>query len=1053
MRCFARVVVLAFSLTLATYGTASAVSSYRTQFNNKYGTSGGDNYNSVLGSCLTCHPSGSSLNSYGNDFRNNGHNFASIESKDSDNDGFINIDEINLRTFPGDPKSHPAIINYPPIADAGPTQTVGEGVRVTLNGSNSSDPDDGIASYLWEQTDGSSVNLSSPTAVRPTFTAPNVGINGESLTFQLTVTDNGNQKSTDTTIVNVTWTNDPPIADAGPDQTVNEGVTVMLDASNSMDLDDGIASYQWTQLGNNTRVTLSDNTKEQPTFTAPNVGINGESLTFQLTVTDNGNLKSTDTSIVNVTWINEPPIANAGPDQFVTAGDMVTLDGSISSDLEDGISSYLWKQTGGISVTLSSSTASQPTFTAPNVGAGGDILTFQLTVTDNGGLKSTDSCFVEVAPIEPDPTPDTTAPVISSVQVTAITDTTAVIEWTTDEPGDSLLEYGTQSASWGSYETVRNDKALVINHRVILTDLLPDNAYFFQAGSIDTYGNGPTISSEMRFMTLSIPDTEPPSISGNPTIDYANATIDLTYDEPNMQNATVESNYRFNPSLLFGSLGGSDDISQPENNIYRFFMSYIPRYTVFQVTISNVTDQAGNPVSPATVVINDIDRDGLADDWENAHGVDDPSDDPDADELTNLEEFNSHTDPTNPDTDGDNLPDGWEVTYGLDPNDATGVNGENGDLDNDGLTNYDEYSNSSSPADNNSPSLTPPTIVSSIPRSGSGITNGKLVSVDTSFAVRLKDDDGIDVTDTGSVRFTINDGVHNEYVRDLSHGNVIRVVRLASGTDTQATDFWVVYDRTNDDEYGNIYAFDKVINIKVDARDIQQGSLIQAGFDFRTESKEQENKGKGRRPKQDKTTKAGKTRITVSSSDDLDGLELKYDSDEPVTPYVRDSEEIPSLDVEGVTPVGVPVNLGPSNVFNHPVTLTIPVHGDGDPGELHLYLYDGVEWKHASGSYNRGGDVLPGGDGWIVPGSLVVHNGAESPNLEVQINHFSAAQAAFVDETIDSLSDIDVESSPGCFIATINTGFATEPYLLSLFFLAVAVLIGFVRLRGGLNRR
>lgn len=1045
MRHFARILVFAFSLTTVTFGIAFAEIPYTDMFNAEYGTSGGYNYNPQLGSCLTCHSSGSSKNAYANDWRNNGRNFANIESMDSDNDGFTNLDEIVAGTFPGDSNSKPAISNNYPIADAGPTQTVDEGVRVTLNGSNSSDSDDGIASYLWEQTGGPSVTLSSTTTVRPTFTTPNVGVSGESLTFQLRVTDNGDQQSTDECIVNVTWINEPPTADSGFDQTVNEGVMVTLDASNSMDLDDGIASYKWIQLGNNTRVSLSSDTAEQPTFTSPNVGINGESLTFQLTVADNGKLISTDTCIVNVTWINEPPFADSGSDQYVAAGDTVTLDGSGSSDVDDGIDSYLWKQTGGPSVTLSSTTATQPTFTAPNVGASGDTLTFELTVTDKGNLKTTDICDVNVAPVVPDPIPDNTAPVISNVQVTSITDTTALIEWTTDEPGDSMLEYGTQSALWGSYEATKNNAGMVINHSITLTELLPDTDYYFQVGSTDAHGNGPTISAEASFMTVSPPDTNSPSITGNPTIDYASATMDLTFNEPNMKNATIEGNYRFSPSLLFGSLGGSDNISHVGNNTYRLSMSYIPRYTIFQLTLSNVTDQAGNLVSPATVAINDIEKDGMADDWENVHGVIDPSDDPDVDELSNSEEFSNNTDPTNSDTDGDSLPDGWEVTYGLDPNDDTGINGESGDLDNDGWTNYDEYSNAYNPTDNNSPSLTPPEIVRSIPRRGSGIENGKRVSTDTSFAVRIKDDNGIDVTDTTSVRFTVNDGVNPEYVRDLSDGTVVRVVKLTSGIDTQTTDFWIVYDRMNDAEYGKSYAFDTIINIKVDARDMQKTSMTQANYNFKIESQEQKNKGKGKRPNQNKTTEAGVTTITVTSGDDLNGFELEYESDEPITPYVKDSDEIPSLDLEGVTPVGVPVNLGPPNVFNNPVTLTLPVPYDGDPGELQLYLHDGVEWNHASSSYNRGGKVLSGGDGWIVPGSLVYHEDTEPPTLEVQVNHFSAVQAAFVDDATDIIGDIGLDGTAGCFIEAINMGFPPEPYLLTLFFLAVAALTGIVR--------
>jgi len=95
---------------------------------------------------------------------------------------------------------------------------------VTLNGSNSSDPDNGIASYLWTQTAGPSVTMSGSTTGRPTFTSPNVGSGGTSLAFQLTVADNGGLKSTDICIINVSWVNQPPTANAGPNQTVEEGL-------------------------------------------------------------------------------------------------------------------------------------------------------------------------------------------------------------------------------------------------------------------------------------------------------------------------------------------------------------------------------------------------------------------------------------------------------------------------------------------------------------------------------------------------------------------------------------------------------------------------------------------------------------------------------------------------------------------------------------------------------------------------------------------------------------------------------------------------------------
>ena len=46
------------------------------------------------------------MDAYGMDFMANGRNFETTETLDSDGDGFINLDEINTLTFPGDPENH-----------------------------------------------------------------------------------------------------------------------------------------------------------------------------------------------------------------------------------------------------------------------------------------------------------------------------------------------------------------------------------------------------------------------------------------------------------------------------------------------------------------------------------------------------------------------------------------------------------------------------------------------------------------------------------------------------------------------------------------------------------------------------------------------------------------------------------------------------------------------------------------------------------------------------------------------------------------------------------
>jgi hypothetical protein len=197
-----------------------------------------------------------------------------------------------------------------------------EQTTVTLDGSNSSDPDDGIASYQWKQIAGPSVSLSNPQAVQPTFLAPDVGSDGVSFTFELTVTDFSSLQSTDTTIVNVIWLNDPPAANAGVDQTVLEKNTVTLDGSNSSDPDDGIASYRWKQVSGPS-VTLSDPTEDQPTFEAPSFDDSGDQpLVFDLTVTDSGGLQSSDSTNVSVSnFEKDNPGASGGGCFIDTAAD------------------------------------------------------------------------------------------------------------------------------------------------------------------------------------------------------------------------------------------------------------------------------------------------------------------------------------------------------------------------------------------------------------------------------------------------------------------------------------------------------------------------------------------------------------------------------------------------------------------------------------------------------------------------------------------------------------------------------------------------------------
>jgi hypothetical protein len=90
-----------------------------------------------------------------------------------------------------------------PQADADVDQVAAEFETVTLDGSSSFDPKGGTLSYQWLQTAGSPIVLSDDQAVKPTFVAPDVGANGDALTFELTVTDDVNLQSTDTVKISI----------------------------------------------------------------------------------------------------------------------------------------------------------------------------------------------------------------------------------------------------------------------------------------------------------------------------------------------------------------------------------------------------------------------------------------------------------------------------------------------------------------------------------------------------------------------------------------------------------------------------------------------------------------------------------------------------------------------------------------------------------------------------------------------------------------------------------------------------------------------------------
>ena len=263
-------------------------------------------------------------------------------------------------------------VNKAPVANAGPYQSVNEGETATLDGSASSDPDGNPITYKWTSVPG--IALSSETVVNPTFTAPEVSADTQ-YTFSLVVNDGLADSPADVVVVTVFQVNKAPVANAGPDQAVNEGEAVALDGSGSSDPDGNPLTYHWTAPAG---ILLSSETDQNPTFTAPQVTIN-TSYTLTLKVNDGLMDSPSDQVVITVKQVNKAPVANAGPYQSVNEGATATLDGSASSDPDGNPITYKWTTVPGI--TLSSETVVNPTFTAPEVSAETQY-TFSLIVSD-----------------------------------------------------------------------------------------------------------------------------------------------------------------------------------------------------------------------------------------------------------------------------------------------------------------------------------------------------------------------------------------------------------------------------------------------------------------------------------------------------------------------------------------------------------------------------------------------------------------------------------------------------------------------------------------------
>jgi len=474
----------------------------------------------------------------------------------------------------------------PPIADAGPaTDFVSEDSTYTLDGSVSSDPNGNIISYLWS-SESPEIVFSGPNSSVASFIAPLVDVDTD-FTITLTVTDNDNQQASDNIIITVqNVVLGVPEANAGPDATVNEGDTVVLDGTGSSDESPGeVVSYNWTSP---TDITLDNSSSASPSFTAPLIDIPQVSYSFTLTVTDDeGQVSNPDNVSITILNVLIPPVADAG--ENVVANELLTvqLDGLGSIDSNGTIDSYLW--TAPSEIILDDPVSVSPTFSAPEVDADTDF-SLSLTVTDNDDQAHTDTVHVSILNVLVPPMADAGA----DTSIGELTQYQLDGSSSNDDgnPNGSIVSY-----SWTSPSGITLNNTEIPNPTFIAPEIGVggDTTYVFTLAVVDNDGQSDTDTIHIEILFVN----QPPVASAGNDIDGLMEGMDVLLDgssssDPDGQTVTYSWSVPVNISF-----------SEPNGAKPRFLAPQVSADTTFAfLLVTSDGDLSSVPDTINVTVIN-----------------------------------------------------------------------------------------------------------------------------------------------------------------------------------------------------------------------------------------------------------------------------------------------------------------------------------------------------------------------------------------------------------------------------------------------------------------
>ncbi len=227
------------------------------------------------------------------------------------------------------------------------------------------------------------------------------------------------------------------------------------------------------------------------------------------------------------------------------------------------------------------------------------IYHFQIVTADSGGATTTtaDDIFTTLSGL------DTTAPVISNIQVINITETGATVTWTTDEPANSKVEYGL-TVAYELGEVSGTD--FITSHSLSLSGLSGETIYHFRVTSADSSSNT-AVSGDDTFTTLAPPDTESPIISNIRVINITETSATVTWETN--ERATSRVRYGLTGAYEVGNIFSSDLVTMHSVNLtsltrstlYHFIVSSADGYGNAATSVDQIFSTLPDAVPPANV--------------------------------------------------------------------------------------------------------------------------------------------------------------------------------------------------------------------------------------------------------------------------------------------------------------------------------------------------------------------------------------------------------------------------------------------------------------------